>query len=132
MTISGSRVLDLQLHLLDRQVVDADGRMICKVDDLELAVDETGGLYVAAILFGPRALGPRLGGRLGRWMTSIGQRLGTGDKLQPPSINFALITDIGSSVTVSHSRKELAVDPVELWVDRYIISRIPGSGHESK
>ena len=30
------RVLDLNLHLLDRQIVDRDGHLVGKVDDLEL------------------------------------------------------------------------------------------------
>jgi len=39
MTMSG-RVLHAQLHLLDRQLIDqADGRLLGKVDDVELDLD---------------------------------------------------------------------------------------------
>src|SRR5439155_394718 len=51
-TMAGA-VLDLNLHLLDRQVIDADGRMVCNVDDLELELDPEGRPYVTAILVGP-------------------------------------------------------------------------------
>ena len=42
--------LDAVLHLLDRQVVDVDGRMVCKVDDLELTEFDDGVLGVTALL----------------------------------------------------------------------------------
>jgi sporulation protein YlmC with PRC-barrel domain len=124
------RELDLQLHLMDRQVIDPDGRMVCKVDDLELALDERGRPYVTAILVGPRALGPRIGGRPGRWMVAIARRLGrTAD---PPRIDFGQVTEIGSAVRIARTRDEVAVAPLEEWVDEYVISRIPGSAHEGE
>lgn len=130
--MADGRTLDLHLHLLDRQVIDRDGLFVCKIDDLELVIDEAGRPYVTAILIGPRALGPRLGGRLGRWMTAIGRRLSEGQREQPPRIEFAQITEIGSAITLARRRDELQVTPLEAWVDSRIISRIPGSRHESQ
>jgi len=103
-----------------------------KVDDLELDVDETGRPFVTAILVGPRALGPRLGGRLGRWVTAIARRLSDGQSEQPPRIDFAQVSDIGSAITVARQLDELNVTPLERWVDAHVISRIPGSRHESE
>jgi hypothetical protein len=125
----GGRVLDLNLHLLDRQVVDTDGLLVCKVDDIELEPGENGALYVTAILVGPRALGTRIGGRLGRWITSIASRQATDP---PPRIDMGIVADIGSAVTLDAHRADLGVAPLEDWVDRYIISRIPGSRHEGE
>jgi sporulation protein YlmC with PRC-barrel domain len=132
MTMSAGRRLDLHLQLLDRQVQDRDGRMICKIDDLEFDIDETGRPYVTAILVGPRALGPRLGGRLGRWVAAVAARLATPDQLDVPRIDFAHVTDIGSAITIARSADELTVAPLEGWVDHYIIARIPGSRHEGE
>ncbi|HST48663.1 hypothetical protein [Jatrophihabitans sp.] len=129
---SAGRQLDLHLHLLDRQVQDEDGRMVCKVDDLEFEVDATGRPYVTAILVGPRALGPRLGGRLGRWVASIAGRLATADQAEVPRIDFGYVTWIGNSVTIARHPDELPVAPLEDWLDRHVISRIPGSRHESE
>jgi sporulation protein YlmC with PRC-barrel domain len=126
------RILDVHLHLLDRQVVDVDGRLVGKVDDLDLAEDETGHLYVTAILVGVRALGPRLRGRLGRWVTAIACRLSEGQSEQPLRIDFAHVTDIGSAVTVGRRQDELGVTPLETWVDTHVIGRIPGSRHASE
>ncbi len=130
--MADGRVLDVHLRLLDRQLVDPDGRFVGKVDDLELELDESGRPYVTAILVGPRALGPRLGGRLGHWVTAIARRLADGQDEQPQRIDFALVSEIDSAVTVSRRRRDLDVAPLERWVDRNIISRIPGSGHESE
>jgi sporulation protein YlmC with PRC-barrel domain len=126
------RQLDLGLHLMDRQVLDRDGRLVCKVDDLELTGDGAGNLMVTAILVGPRALGPRLGGRLGAWMTGLAQRLSTPDRQAPPRIDFGQVTDIGSAVTVARTDAELDVSPLDSWVAGHLIGRIPGARHESE
>jgi len=129
--MTDGRVLDLHLHLLDRQVIDVDGRMVCKVDDLELELDTAGRPYVTAILVGPRALGPRLGGRLGRWFAAIPRRLAGADRQQqPPRIDFAQVTDVGSAVKLARRADEIDVGPLERWVDEHVIGRIPGSTHE--
>jgi sporulation protein YlmC with PRC-barrel domain len=130
--MSDGRTLDLHLHLLDRQVIDPDGRLVCKVDDLELDVDETGRPFVTAILVGPRALGPRLGGRLGRWVTAIARRVSDGQSEHPPRIDFALVSDIGSAITLARPLDELDVSLLERWVEAHVIGRIPGSRHESE
>jgi sporulation protein YlmC with PRC-barrel domain len=130
--VADERTLDLHLHLMDRQVVDPDGRMVSKVDDLELELDEAGRPYVTAILVGPRVLGPRFGGRLGRWMVAAAARLAGPDRPTPPRIDFALVTEIGSAVQLARRVDELDVAPLEGWVYRHLIGRIPGSGHASE
>jgi hypothetical protein len=130
--VPAGRVLYAHLHLLDRQLVDPNDRLVGKVDDLEIALDDGGRPYITAILCGPLALGPRLGGRLGRWITSIAARLQPGADPAPHRIDLGVVTDIGSSVRVSRRRSELDVEPLEHWVDTHVISRIPGSGHASE
>ena len=123
------RVLDLNMHLLDRQVVDRDGRFVCKIDDVELERGADGAMYVAKILIGPRALGPRFRGRLGVWVRAIAERLST-DPI--PTIDFAVVEDIGSAVKLSASLDDLRVAPLEDWVRDHIVSRVPGSRHASE
>ncbi len=94
--------LDAVLHLMDRQVVDRDGRMVCKVDDVELTVGEDGRWEVTGLLAGPPALVPRFGGRLGAALEERWRRLGLqeGDRLVPWRIPLALVDELGSGVTL--------------------------------
>lgn len=130
--MADGRQLDLQLHLLDRQVVDTDGRLVCKVDDLQLTPAGDGSLLVTAILVGPRALGPRIGGRIGRWMAGIARRLSTPDQQLVPRIDFDQVTNIGSAITIARRRSEVDVAPLDDWVDHHLIGRIPGAGDASE
>jgi sporulation protein YlmC with PRC-barrel domain len=68
--------LDAALNLLDRQVLDSEGQMVCNVDDLELTEDADGRLAVTGILVGPAALWPRLSGVLGNWFRETWIRFG--------------------------------------------------------
>src|SRR2546430_3666621 len=62
--------------LLDRELIDSRGMPAGRVDDLELTVPGPGQPPVlTALLCGPTAFGPRLGGRLGTWWQAIGRRL---------------------------------------------------------
>jgi len=58
------RRIDGAFELLDRQLLDVDGRMFGKVDDVELTQTDQG-LTVTALLTGQVALLHRLGGKLG-------------------------------------------------------------------
>jgi hypothetical protein len=70
------RVCDANDLLLERLILDRDGQPIGMVDDLELNQPDDGGApVITAILCGPTALGPRIGGRLGTWWLGIGRRL---------------------------------------------------------
>ncbi|MFG1863830.1 hypothetical protein [Microbispora bryophytorum] len=118
-----ARVLHARLHLLDRQVVrESDDRLLCKVDDLEVRPGDRP--YVTAILSGPLALGPRLGGLPG-WLMSETDRLFRGEERPGPyRIEMSAVTEIGSAVRVAGHRQDLAL---ERWLTRNVVSRIPGA-----
>ncbi|MEV3979565.1 hypothetical protein [Nonomuraea sp. NPDC049758] len=122
-----ARELHADLHLLDRQVVGADdGEPVCKVDDLELAGDPP---YVAALLAGPLALAPRIGGLPGWLMSSVTTLFRPEEHPQPRRIPMHLVTEIGSAIKVSG---ELAEPALERWTRENVIARIPGSGGERR
>ena len=87
----GGRRLDAGLRLLDRQIIDRDGRMAGKVDDLELTLDEAGDgpPTVTAILTGPAAWAPPVPGGIGRSLLSLLTVLRGPDRSAPTRIPFS-------------------------------------------
>jgi sporulation protein YlmC with PRC-barrel domain len=104
--------LDAVLHLLDRQVADVEGRLVCKVDDLEVTDVEGGGFAVSALLSGPAVLVPRLAdGRLGRRLHDQWRRFGEPhlDHDDPYRIDLALVEHLGSGVELKVPRDGVLV-----------------------
>jgi sporulation protein YlmC with PRC-barrel domain len=110
--------LDAVLHLMDRQVVDRDGLMVCKVDDVELTMhpghpghpgQAEGSWEVTGLLAGPPALVPRFGGRLGGALEERWRQLGRqeGSRLVPWRIALPLVDELGSGVTLLAAREGL-------------------------
>ena len=123
------RTLEAALQLLDRQLVDADGRLAGKVDDLELTFPDGGGPpLVTAILAGPGALSRRVGGRLGAWLEAVANRLREGDDRRPARVPFSAVTEIGSAIRLRVAKAELETDRLEAWTRDRIIGKLPGAG----
>jgi hypothetical protein len=123
------RTLEAKLQLLDRQLVDKDGRLAGKVDDLELEFPTGGGPpLVTAILAGPGALSRRIGGRFGAWLEAVANRLRDGDDRRPARVPFAAVKRIGSAVDLSVAKAELETNRLEAWTRDHLIGRLPGAG----
>ena len=116
--------------LLDRQIIDAYGLPVGKVDDLELAEDADGGPPVlTAILTGPLALGPRIGGRLGGWWAAAGRRLRPNDDPHPSRVPITQVDHVDRrELRLTVSRDSLDTDRLRDWVRDHLIGPIPGSG----
>ena len=104
-TMPGGRFedeLDLALHLLDRQVQDADGALVGKVDDVELTRAEDGMLVVSGLLLGANALLPRLWRRAHElWVAAAPQRPG---RHVPDRIDLGLVERLDSGVRLRTRR----------------------------
>ena len=122
------------LELLDRQLVDRDGRLAGKVDDLEfeLAEEPDGLPRLAAILSGLGALASNLGGDTGRWLAATERRLTEDRERNPSRVDIALVRSIGSSIDITADREELDSNRAERWARDVIIARIPGAGNEAE
>lgn len=105
--------LDGRLHLLDRQVVDCDGLMVCKVDEVELTVDPEGVLAVTALLVGTAALLPRLDGRNGNVLLRLWADMGSAQAARriPFRIELARVASLGSDVRLDVPRDQLLRQP---------------------
>ena len=124
------REYDAVLHLLDRQIVDPDGRLVANIDDLELTEREDGRLVVSALLIGPGALGPRLQHGLGEYVVAIWRRLRQDIEPQPGRIPMSDVVDIGSAVTIGQRLEQVAgpgVNGLETWMREHVIDRLPGA-----
>jgi hypothetical protein len=132
MNLPAGRRLWAVLEVLDRQLVDHDGHLVGKVDDLELELPEApdGLPVVTAILSGAGALARQIGGDAGDWLAAVERRLGRGD--EPSRIPFALVRSIESAVEVGGSREDLETNRGERWARDVIVAKIPGSGHATE
>jgi sporulation protein YlmC with PRC-barrel domain len=123
---SGS--IDLVLRLLDHQIVGPDDQLLGNVDDLEL-VEDHGRLLVTGLMVGPASLGGRLPGKLGDWTLAIWRRLHPEPDPRPVVVPLEQVTHIASAVAVDEEAASnlLGAAGFELWLRRYVISRIPGA-----
>jgi len=128
-TMAG-RTIDAGLELLDRQLIDADGMLCGKVDDLELTPSEEDPsvLYVTAILAGPGALAGRLGGRLGHVIERISARLRDSPEDRPARVPFEVVKEIGGTAVDRWVPKaELETNRLEDWARAHVIDKLPGA-----
>lgn len=119
-----NKILDAQLHLLDRQILDVDGIPTSVAADVELngiewdePVDPDGAApYISHLLSGPVVINRIFGGR-------------------PPTsrlyrIKWSALSRIGSALEINVKSETLDVDWPERWVRDHIIARIPGGRHD--
>ncbi|MDQ1582341.1 MAG: hypothetical protein QOF36_395 [Microbacteriaceae bacterium] len=121
--VVAAQILDAQLDLLDRQVLDRDGVQTTTIDDLEISdipdpkhLDPDAPPELSALLTGP-VLGTRIfGGR-------------------PPDSRFERIpwtdvNEVGIVVRIGVAADSLDATWVERWVRDHVIARIPGGRHD--
>lgn len=121
--------MQLDRHLLDRKILDRDGRIVGNVDDIAFGVDDDGLPYVRALLVGQLALGQRIGGWLGRWLSHLARRLSAERPARPIEISYQFVAEVDSAVHLSVGQDRLPEPALESWLRRNVIDRIPGSGH---
>ena len=121
-----SRSLHARSDLLDRPLVDEEGRLVGKVDDLELTDPGDGSPpRLTAVLTGPDALDPRLSGLPFRWWAARRHRRGRPARI----VRIALehVRDVGMQVVVAAGTRGYEESERRLR-DRFI-GRIPGARH---
>ncbi|GAA4579938.1 hypothetical protein GCM10023176_58670 [Micromonospora coerulea] len=123
--------VQLTKRLLDRQIIDADGRLVGRVDDIEFAIDDEGYPYVDCLLTGQRVLGERVGGWIGRALVAIADRFVDDPPVPPVRISVSLIDRMDSAVRLRVRAADLPASPLEVWLRRHLIDRIPGAHRAS-
>jgi hypothetical protein len=117
-------VLDAQLHLLDRQVLDVDDVPVTTVDDLELSGPEPDQPIPAGAE--PPSITALLTGAI------LGTRIFGG---RPPSnrlirIPWEAVSGVDTVITVGVRSDSLEASWVERWLRNHVIGRIPGGRHD--
>jgi hypothetical protein len=136
---TAGRVIDAALQLLDRQLVDRDGKLCGKVDDLELVIPDdapteghVAAPYVSVILSGPAALAGRTKGLLSRWLLAMQRRLHPDEDPQPARLFFGLVSHLDTDVHLGLGREDVEADRFERWVRDNVIAKIPGADHAAE
>lgn len=107
-------------EVLDQQVVDAEGRLMGKVDGVVLRLDgETA--QIAAVLVGGSTMLWRISPRLARWAE---RRRGATETTRIP---WSKVRKIGVDVKVDADAERTPAFRWERWVRERIIGRIPGA-----
>jgi sporulation protein YlmC with PRC-barrel domain len=112
--------IDLGLNVLDRQLLDSEGRRCGKVDDIALEGAPGEDLEVVAILSGPGVWRGRAGliGRVAAW-------LGGGGRVRIP---WDEVAEVDSHVKLRKRAEELGLGRGDDRLRPYI-EKIPGSEH---
>jgi sporulation protein YlmC with PRC-barrel domain len=124
----------LGLDVLDRQLIDSDGRLCGKVDDLVLekpSDQERGSAPVVThILAGPGALGDRLHGWMGRIARMTWRRINPDVETSSIQLPWSVVAKVDREVHLTVSSREEGLEDVEDWVSAHLISKIPGAESE--
>jgi sporulation protein YlmC with PRC-barrel domain len=115
--------VDVARDLLDKQVVDRNGRMLGRVDGIVLDRPEKGAPNLAAILIGPVALGFRVHPALGRWLAALERACGLPSG-RPARIDMAHISRIARYVHTDLASSDTAALAVEQRLRRWV-AKIP-------
>jgi hypothetical protein len=111
--------------VLDKQVVDRNGREMGRVDGILAEHEERKPPRLAAVLIGPAALGDRLSPRIGRWVRWVEKRAALAEG-RPVRIACSEIADVGAKVVLRIAVGNTTVDVVEQRLRRWLV-KIPGS-----
>lgn len=124
--------MELGKHVVDKGIIDRDGRRAGKVDDLVL---EAPGLdpgsrasepEVVAIVSGPLALARNMPGWL-RWLAYHTYRLAGVAEPQPAEVPWRHVAAIDVMIHLDVTRAEAGTTALAHAVERRFIGRIPGA-----
>lgn len=116
--------MHLVRDLLDKQIIDRNGRVMGRVDRVVIAAGDAA-LRVVAIEVGASALGDRLSHVLGRCATGLLHALGLSEG-QPWRIDVQAILDITDTVKVDFAFGETPAANLERTLRGYIAA-LPGA-----
>ena len=113
--------------VLDNQMIDREKCPMGKVDGIIFVLRKDKPPRLAYIEVGTSTLAHRISTRLGKFAERIGRRWGV-RRGEPFRIPWAKVSHVGIDVEVDVDAKETPVMDWEKWLNKHIVSRIPGGG----
>lgn len=117
--------IDLVRDVLDKKVVDRNGREMGRADSLVVELREGAPPRVVGLELGPAVLARRIHPTLGRWIAGLEYALGIAEG-RPLRIPFSEILEIDDVVKVDRAVGETAAATFEQRLRKWVGS-IPGS-----
>lgn len=117
--------MDVVHDVLDKPIVDRNGREMGRVDGIVLDIRGNEPPLLSHVLIGASVLGVRVNLAVGRWVHGIEHGFGLGDE-RPIAIDFSHVDEIGEKVKVDLAVGETGADSFEQRVRAWLI-KIPGS-----
>jgi len=113
--------MDLVCDVLDKRVIDRNGRAMGRVDGIALEHRDGQPPRVSALLVGPSALAHRLSPALGRWVEAIERACGI-DKGRPVRIAFKHVLKGEPDIKVDLAVGDTTAGVVEQKLRRWIVA----------
>ena len=117
--------LDIARDVLDKPVIDRDGRPMGRADSVTLTLPAGGPPRLDAVVIGPVALAHRAAPRLGVWMTALERWIGNGDR-RPVVVPFDQIEFDGLDLKADVRAGDTSAMRLEEMLQRWL-ARLPGS-----
>lgn len=117
--------MDVVRDVLDKFIVDRNGREMGRVDGILLEVRDNEPPRLAEVLIGASVLGFRFKPLIGQLVHGIECALGLGDE-RPIGLKFSDVDAIGDKVKIDLPIGETGADTFERRVRRWLVN-IPGS-----
>jgi hypothetical protein len=117
--------MDLIRDLLDKKLVDRNGREMGRVDGIVLELPEDAPPRVAALQVDVAVLARRIWPALAPWVEALEHAFGV-DEGRPVTIRIAQVIDVHDHVKVNVAFGETAAADVEQRLRRWVAA-IPGS-----
>jgi sporulation protein YlmC with PRC-barrel domain len=118
--------MDVVRDLLDKSVVDRNGREVGRVDRVVLALDGDRQPRVAALEVGPSALAARLHPMLGAWIRGLELALGI-DRGRPMRVPIDDVLAVADHVKIDAAVGETPASALERRLRRWVRA-VPGGG----
>lgn len=119
--------MHLGRDLLDKQLLDREGRKAGKVDDIVLEVRRGKAPRVVALELGLSTVLDRIHDGLGQWALRLERRWRVSDAT-PVRIGIEHVTKAGINVETDVDANQTAVYAWERWIRGVLIGHIPGHG----